>query len=42
MALSPAQQSATSTCKPSAQSITPELRRWIIEPRRAFSAPVVL
>ncbi len=43
MALSPAQQSATSTRKPSAQSITPELRRWIIEQAQAgFSAPVVL
>ena len=43
MALSPTQQSATSTRKPSAQSITPELRRWIIEQAQAgFSAPVVL
>ena len=43
MALSPAQQSATSTRKPSAQSITPELRRWIIEQAQAgHAAPVVL
>lgn len=35
MALSPTQQSATSTRKPSAQSITPELRRWIIEQAQA-------
>ena len=43
MALSPTQQAPPAPASLPAQSITPELRRWIIEQaRRIFSAPVVL